>query len=80
MLQCQPWPEKQNLHLSLNMLNFKPLDTEAILFSEPVSCEETHPSRKTATRPSPQKGPSAGETRTPFSLWSGRSVFITARL
>lgn len=32
MLQCQPWPEKQNLHLSLNMLNFKPLDTEAILF------------------------------------------------
>lgn len=81
MLQCQPWPEKQNLHLSLNMLNFKPLEMmQKRFFSEPVSCEEKHPSRERTTRPSPRKGPSAAETRTPFSPWSGRSVFITARL
>ena len=47
MLQCQPWPEKQNLHLFLNVLNFKPLEMmQKRFFSEPVSCEEKHPSRE----------------------------------
>lgn len=75
MLQCQPWPEKQNLHLFLNVLNFKPLEMmQKRFFSEPVSCEEKQP-----LGPALGRDPVPGRHRRLFPRGLG-SVFITARL
>lgn len=59
MLQCQPWPE--NLHFSLNMLNFKPLEMmqKRFFFSEPC-----HVRRSTLLEKQPL-GPALGRDRVP---------------